>query len=84
VDSFGVDFGLLDDRGQLLGNPVHMRDSRTEGMMDWVLERVPKEYLFERTGIGFYVINTLYQLAALFHQSPWQLDSARTLAPVPS
>ncbi|HUN06553.1 MAG TPA: rhamnulokinase family protein [Aggregatilineales bacterium] len=84
VDSFGVDFGLLDDRGQLLGNPVHMRDSRTEGMMDWVLERVPKEYLFERTGIGFYVINTLYQLAALFHQSPWQLDSARTFLTMPN
>jgi rhamnulokinase len=84
VDSFGVDFGLLDDRGQLLGNPVHMRDSRTEGMMEWVLGRIPQQTLYERTGIGFYVINTLYQLAALFHQAPWQLDSARTLLTMPN
>jgi rhamnulokinase len=84
VDSFGVDFGLLDDRGQLLGNPVHMRDSRTDGMMEWVLERIPRERLYERTGIGFYVINTIYQLAALFHHTPWQLDSARTFLTMPN
>jgi rhamnulokinase len=84
VDSFGVDFGLLDARGQLIANPVHMRDSRTEGMMEWVFDRVPKQTLWERTGIGFYVINTLYQLAAIVKHSPWQLEAARTLLTMPN
>ncbi len=85
VDSFGVDFGLLDGRGHLVANPVHMRDSRTEGMLDWVLERIPRQTLFERTGgIGFYIINTLYQLVAIQQQSPWQLDAARTLLTMPN
>jgi len=84
VDSFGVDFGLLDSRGALIGNPVHMRDRRTEGMMEWVLERIPREVLFQRTGIGFYVINTLYQLASLLRDAPWQLESARTLLTMPN
>jgi rhamnulokinase len=84
VASFGVDFGLLDARDQLIANPVHMRDSRTDGMMDWVLARVDKQALFERTGIGFYVINTLYQLAAIKQTSPWQLDAARALLTMPN
>lgn len=84
VDSFGVDFGLLDARGQLIANPVHMRDSRTEGMMAWVLERVPQQTLWERTGIGFYIINTLYQLAALVNHAPWQLETARTFLTMPN
>jgi rhamnulokinase len=84
VDSFGVDFGLLDERDHLIGNPVHMRDSRTEGMMDWVLAQVDKRALFERTGIGFYVINTLYQLAAIQRSAPWQLEAARALLTMPN
>lgn len=85
VASFGVDFGLLDARGALISNPVHMRDSRTEGMMEWVFERVPKETLWQRSGgIGFYIINTLYQLAAIRQRQPWQLDAARTLLTMPN
>lgn len=84
VDSFGVDFGLLDAGGTLISNPVHMRDNRTNGMMDWVFERVPRATIFERTGIGFYIINTLYQLAAIRNQSPWQLDIAETLLTMPN
>ena len=85
VDSFGVDFGLLDERDQLIANPVHMRDRRTEGMMEWVLERVPRQTLFERSGgIGFYVINSLYQLAAIARQSPYQLDAARAFLTMPN
>jgi rhamnulokinase len=84
VDSFGVDFGLLDSRGQLIANPVHMRDRRAEGMMEWVFARVPRQTIFERTGIGFYVINTLYQLAAIRHTSPWQLTAAHTLLTMPN
>jgi rhamnulokinase len=84
VDSFGVDFGLLDARGDLIGNPVHMRDKRTEGMMRWVIERIPREMLFERTGVGFYVINTVYQLAALHCHTPWVLETAQTLLTFPN
>lgn len=84
VDSFGVDFGLLDNHGKLISNPVHMRDSRTEGLMEWVLEYVPREALFQRTGIGFYVINTLYQLASILRDAPWQLENAQTLLTMPN
>ena len=85
VDSFGVDFGLLDDRGHLISNPVHMRDSRTDGMMEWVFQRVPRETLFQRSGgIGFYVINSLYQLASLVNQAPWQLEAACTFLTMPN
>lgn len=83
VDTWGVDFALLDRDGKLLANPVHYRDSRTEGMMEWVFERVSRREVFERTGIQFMVINTLYQLASLVHQnSPW-LESAHTFLPIP-
>lgn len=84
VDSFGVDFGLLDAKNRLISNPVHMRDSRTDGIMDWVYERVPRQAIFERTGIGCYVINTLYQLAAIQRDAPWQLEAAHMLLTIPN
>ncbi len=65
VDSWGVDFALLGSDGKLLSNPVHYRDQRTKGMMEWVFERVPRREVFERTGIQFIALNTLYQLASL-------------------
>src|SRR5512138_125195 len=49
VDSWGVDYGLLDARGHLLGNPVHYRDPRTDGIMDEAFRKVPREEIFERT-----------------------------------
>ena len=51
VDTWGVDFALLDQQGNLVGNPVHYRDARTEGMMEAVFARVPKREVFELTGI---------------------------------
>src|SRR5512136_2264560 len=65
VDTWGVDFALLDRDGALLGNPYHYRDRRTEGMMEEAFRRVPREAIFERTGIQFMPINTLYQLLAM-------------------
>ncbi len=64
IDSWAVDYGLLDASGQLLGNPIHYRDSRTEGVMDRVLQLVSAEELYEVTGLQQLPINTLYQLAA--------------------
>jgi len=62
VDTWGVDFGLLDARGRLLANPVHYRDRRTEGMPDLAFAVVPRDEIYAATGIQFMPINTLYQL----------------------
>ena len=64
VDSWAVDYGLVDDEGKLIENPVCYRDARTQGMMEEVFRVVPREELFKRTGIQFLELNTLYQLFA--------------------
>jgi rhamnulokinase len=64
VDSWAVDYGLLDADGALLGNPVHYRDARTEGVAEKVWATVPAEELYAATGIQYAPFNTLYQLAA--------------------
>jgi len=64
VDSWAVDYGLVDAGGGLIENPVCYRDARTRGMMDEVFRVVPREELFARTGIQFLELNTLYQLRA--------------------
>jgi rhamnulokinase len=64
VDSWGVDYGLLDGAGELLENPICYRDERTRGMIEEVFARVAREEIFERTGIQFLVFNTLFQLYA--------------------
>jgi rhamnulokinase len=65
VDTWGVDFGLLDDRGRLLANPVHYRDRRPEGILERMFGRVPREEIYRRTGIQFMPINTLCQMLAM-------------------
>ncbi|GAC1578330.1 MAG: rhamnulokinase family protein [Ktedonobacteraceae bacterium] len=64
VDTWGVDYGLVDARGFLQGIPFQYRDSRTDGMMRQVFARVPREMLYQRTGIQFQPFNTLFQLYA--------------------
>lgn len=65
VDTWGVDFGLLDRNDELLGNPYHYRDRRTDGMMERAFEIVPREEIFRQTGLQFMQLNTLYQLLAM-------------------
>jgi len=65
LDTWAVDFALLDERGNLLDNPVHNRDVRTNGMLERVFERVPLSEVYACTGIQLMQINTLYQLYAL-------------------
>lgn len=65
VDTWGVDFGLIGKNGKLLSNPVHYRDSRTDGMMEEVFKRVSRQEIFEHTGIQFMQLNTLYQLFSM-------------------
>ena len=65
VDTWGVDFGLLDDRGRLLADPVHYRDARTAGMPALAFPIVPRDEIYRATGIQFMSINTLYQLLTM-------------------
>ena len=64
VDSWGVDYGLLDADGHLLANPVHYRDDRTDGVMDEVLALVPAGELYAATGLQLLPFNTIFQLYA--------------------
>jgi rhamnulokinase len=76
VDTWGVDFGLLDRRGRLLANPVHYRDARTDGMIEVACALVPREEIYRTTGIQFMPINTLYQLLAMVRSDDPLLDAA--------
>lgn len=81
VDSWGVDFGLLDKTGELLANPVHYRDARTQGMMEEVFKRISREDIFSITGIQFLELNTIFQLAALKKYNPHLLEAAGKFLP---
>ncbi len=83
IDTWGVDYGLLDKDGDLLGNPYHYRDIRTEGMMEEAFGRMPKEEIFQKTGIAFQKFNTLFQLLAMTIEKPYILDRAKTLLFMP-
>jgi rhamnulokinase len=64
IDSWAVDYGLLDRDGALLGNPVHYRDARTDGVMDTVVAKLGAEWLYGTTGLQLLPFNTLFQLVA--------------------
>ncbi|MEU3936032.1 rhamnulokinase family protein [Streptomyces sp. NPDC029044] len=81
IDSWAVDYGLLDADGALLGNPVHYRDPRTEGVAEKVWATVPAEELYAATGLQYAPFNTLYQLTAA--RSTAQLGAARRLLLMP-
>ncbi len=83
VDSWAVDFALLDGAGRLLGNPYHYRDRRTEGMPEMVDGIVPPQRLFAQTGIQRLPINTINQLLSMRLGNDPQLDAAKTLLMIP-
>ncbi len=83
VDTWGVDFGLLDARGTLLTNPVHYRDHRTDGIMEHVQAMVGADTIYDATGIQFMPINTLYQLIAVQQQHPGLLELADRMLMMP-
>ncbi|MFD0684793.1 rhamnulokinase [Actinomadura fibrosa] len=64
IDSWAVDYGLLDGDGNLIGNPVHYRDSRTDGVMERVRAELGDDFLYRTSGLQFLPFNTIYQLAA--------------------
>ena len=82
VDTWGVDYGLLDDRGKLLCAPFHYRDPRTRGMQEEAFRRMPRREIYRRTGIQFMFFNTLYQLLAELN-SPERLKGAGQLLFMP-
>ena len=76
IDTWGVDFGLIDSEGKLMENPVHYRDARTVGLVDEAFKTMPKEKLYSITGIQFMELNTLFQLISLKKNRPWMLERA--------
>ncbi|HIS03537.1 MAG TPA: rhamnulokinase [Candidatus Pullichristensenella avicola] len=83
IDTWGVDFGLIDKNGHLLGLPVHYRDARTDGVMEKAFEVMPKEELFKHTGVGFTQYNTLYQLYAMKLEDDPTLAAAERMLLLP-
>ena len=83
VDTWGVDYALLDSAGRLLGPPYHYRDVRTEGIEERAFAAVPRERIYARTGIQFMAINTLVQLTAMVAGDDPQLRHAGTLLMMP-
>lgn len=76
VDTWGVDFGLIDEFGCLLENPIHYRDRRTNGILDEAFQLIPREELYAITGIQFMELNTVFQLLALKNKRPHILERA--------
>jgi rhamnulokinase len=81
VDAWGVDYGLVDDGGRLLGPPFHHRDARTAGMVARAFERIPRGELYATTGIQTMAINTVFQLLA--DEGTPALDAAARLLLIP-
>ncbi len=83
IDTWGVDFLLLDGEGKVIGDSVGYRDSRTEGMDAKVYELLPEAELYARTGIQKQMYNTVYQMMALKEKNPEQLEAAETFLMMP-
>ena len=83
IDTWGVDYALLDKNDKILENPYHYRDTRTDGMYEKAFEIVPKEEIFNETGIAFNWFNTLYQLLASKLSDDTSLKNAKTLLFMP-
>ena len=83
VDTWGVDFGLLDKNGRLLGNPYHYRDVRTDGVPDIMHTQVPYSRMFQTTGIQLMSINTVYQLYSMTLSHEPQLAAADMMLMMP-
>ena len=83
IDTWAVDYVLLDAEDRMVGDAVAYRDGRTEGMDAVVEALIPARELYERTGIQKQLFNTIYQLTALKREHPEQLEQARSLLMIP-
>lgn len=83
IDTWGVDFGLLDANGELVGNPYHYRDSQTEGLIEELNGLLGEYELYRQGGLQFMPFNTIYQLYAMRKANSPKLDIAETLLLTP-
>jgi rhamnulokinase len=83
VDAWGVDYALLGQRGELLQNPYHYRDTRSVSGYEQVLKKIPRADIYRATGIQLMAINTLYQLYAAQRDTPNILAAAEKLIMMP-
>lgn len=83
IDTWAVDFVLLDENEEILGNTVAYRDDRTEGIMEEVFKVIPQDMLYLYTGIQFQRFNTIYQLMAIKKRNPEYLKKAKTFLMIP-
>lgn len=83
IDTWGVDYVLLDKDDNILGDTVGYRDNRTEGMDEKVYEVIPQDDLYARTGIQKQIFNTIYQLMAVKQSHPEYLEQAETILMIP-
>ncbi len=83
IDTWGVDFALLGENDEIIEKPVHYRDTRTDGIMDEVFEKVGKKYMYDRTGIQFMQFNTVFQLYWLKTRKPELLARTKKFIMMP-
>ncbi len=83
IDTWGVDFVLLDKEGDLIGNPYHYRDKRTDHIVEEVFQKISRKELFQSTGIQFMQINSLFQLYSFVSQKPEVIPSIRYFLTIP-
>jgi rhamnulokinase len=83
IDTWGVDFGLIDGQGDLLANPYHYRGIHSQGMIEEALRRLPAVEIHSITGVSFEQYNTLFQLLGLVIHKPGLIEHARTLLLMP-
>ena len=83
IDTWGVDYGFIDNKGSLMSLPYHYRDSRTDGIPDKVFEKISREEIYQETGIQFMQINTIFQLYADLIERPWILENAESMLFIP-
>ena len=83
IDTWAVDYVLLDERDEVLGDTYGYRDSRTDGMDEKVYEIIPEAELYKRTGIQKQMFNTIYQLMAVKEREPELLKRAKTFLMLP-
>jgi len=83
IDTWGVDYVLLDNDGDLLGNPYHYRDKRTDNIMEEVFRIIPKKEIFTETGIQFMQLNTIYQLYSFAKKKPQIFENTKYFLTIP-
>lgn len=83
ADTWGVDFVLLNKKNEILGQPYHYRDARTNGLMEKAFQKVPRAEIFAQSGLQFMQLNSLYQLLAWRTESPAILEAADCLLFMP-